>query len=153
VSQDRTFFTENALRFYFSQCSTATSKESSSAFSTERGSSQMKFIGDLQHSPAKIDTPNGASNGGVRSLYADAKTSKTIIGQEGRRSTIWTLKYLHAWRANRFSHPTHLLRPWGFASNSVEPPTQLAGDEKFSCSVGPTPVDERVAGHKAGKML
>jgi hypothetical protein len=50
----------------------------------------------------------------VRSLYADAKTSRTIIGQEGRRSTIWTLKYLHAWRANRFSQPTHLLRPWGF---------------------------------------
>jgi hypothetical protein len=50
----------------------------------------------------------------VRSLSADAKTSRTIIGQEGRRSIIWTLKYWHAWRASHFSQLIHLLRSWAF---------------------------------------
>jgi hypothetical protein len=74
----------------------------------------MKFIRDLQYSPAKICTPSGASSGAVRSLSADARRSRTIIGQENRRSIIWTLKDLHAWRASHFSRLIHLLRSWRF---------------------------------------
>jgi hypothetical protein len=83
-------------------------------FSTRRGCSQLKFIRELQLSPAKICTPCGASSSGVQSFCADAKTLKPIIGQEGRRSIIWTLKYLRAWRASHFSQLIHLLRSWGF---------------------------------------
>jgi hypothetical protein len=98
---------------------------------------------DFQHSMALKPTVFEASNIGVNSSTAGAKTCAMIRGPEDPRLIILMPKLLHTWRGNHSLRRIRWPRPWTRRQQPSWVFTQFAGNEKFSSPLGPTPVDRR----------
>jgi hypothetical protein len=108
---------------------------------------QPKFTEDLQRSMALKPTVFEASNTGVNSSTAGAKTYPMIRGPEDPRLIISTPKLsIACLERESFSSA------YSLAGNRLDSLTQFAGNEKFSSPLGLTPVGRRPTSSEGRKM-